>query len=409
MADIKPYTISISQDAIDRLQQKLALSELPDELDEAGWEYGTPLADIKRLVKHWRESYDWKKHEAELNKLPHYQTKVPVPDFGDLSIHFVHQPSRRKNAIPLLFCHGWPGSFHEVTKILEPLSNPSDPSSPAFHVVAPSLPNFGFSQGISLKGFGLPQYATTCHNLMLKLGYTQYTTQGGDWGFWITRTISRLFPTHCLATHLNMIPARAPTLLSARSPLSYLHYALTPYTPSERSGLAHTSSFHTSGFGYNALQRTRPQTISYSLADSPVGLLAWIYEKLHFWTDGPYPFTPDEILTWVCIYAFSTPGPAASVRIYKEVHDRAGDDSVELALRWIPKVKIGLAYFPRDIVKVPSSWGRTLGSVVWEERYAEGGHFASVERPGDLVEGLRRMMGRGGGAEGVVRGRRGFD
>lgn len=410
MAGITPYTIQVPQATLDQLQQKLALTHFPDELKEAEWDYGSPLADIKRLIEYWRETYDWRKHEEDLNKLPHFKTKIGVDGFEDLDIHFLHQPSSRKNAIPLLFCHGWPGSFHEVAKVLSPLTKPDDSSSPAFHVVAPSLPNFGFSQSVQQKGFRVPQYAETCHKLMLRLGYSDYVTQGGDWGFWITRTISRLYPSHCHASHLNMIVADPPSPTTASSPWRYLAHLLTPYTASERVGIARTANFHSDGFGYNRIQSTRPQTLGYALADSPSGLLAWIYEKLHGWTDN-YPFTPDEILTWVSIYQFSTAGPAASLRIYYEMtadEDR-GFRTRELAMRWVPGVKLGLAYFPADIYCVPSRWGKTLGNVVWEKKYQAGGHFAAWEKPEELVSGIREMFARGGGAEKCVPGKNGYD
>ncbi|KAL8676931.1 MAG: hypothetical protein Q9224_007238, partial [Gallowayella concinna] len=293
---------------------KLSLTSLPDELEGAEWDYGAPLADIQRLLQHWQEKYDWRHHEAQMNKLPQYTTRISVKDFEDLDIHFVHQTSVVKNAIPLLFVHGWPGSFLEVTKILPLLSNVKD-GEPAFHIVAPSLPNFGFSQGVKKKGFSVPQYAEVCHNLMLRLGYPQYVTQGGDWGTWITRTIGLLYPNACKASHINMVAGSPPS--PTENPVQSLQQAVTPYTEAEQAGLDRSNWFQEQGSGYGAIQSTKPQTLGYALADSPLGLLAWIYEKLHDWTDA-FPWSDDEILTWVSIYLFSTAGPAASLRIYRE-------------------------------------------------------------------------------------------
>ncbi|KAL8753344.1 MAG: hypothetical protein Q9199_005111, partial [Rusavskia elegans] len=171
---IRPYQVSVPEKVLDHLKQRLSLTSLPDELESADWDYGAPLADVKRLLQYWQENYDWRQHEAQMNKLPQYMTQISVKGFDDLDIHFVHQPSSTENAIPLLFVHGWPGSFLEVTKILPLLADTKDGTEPAFHIVAPSLPNFGFSEGVSKKGFSLPQYAEVCHNLMLKLGYPQY-------------------------------------------------------------------------------------------------------------------------------------------------------------------------------------------------------------------------------------------
>jgi hypothetical protein len=171
--DIIPYKINVPDSEIKKLQQKLALAEFPDELDAAGWDYGVPLEDIKRLVAYWQSGFDWRVHEAKLNELPQYMTQIAVDGFGSLDIHFVWQPAKLENAIPLLFVHGWPGSFDEVTKIL-PLLTTEDGSKPVFHVVAPSLPNYGFSGRVQQKGFALKQYAEVCHKLMLKLGYDNY-------------------------------------------------------------------------------------------------------------------------------------------------------------------------------------------------------------------------------------------
>lgn len=323
-----------------------------------------------------------------------------------------------------------PGSFVEVSKMLPLLAKPKD-GEPAFDIVAPSLPNFGFSQGIKKKGFMLPQYAESCHKLMLKLGYPQYgkpspppkgprpqytnptlihptilVTQGGDWGFWITRTISRLYPSSCLASHLNMIVSSPPA--PTASPLLALTHALTPYTAAERAGLERSRWFEKEGSHYGFLQASKPQTLGYALADSPVALLAWIYEKLHDWTDN-YPWTDDEILTWICLYLFSAAGPAASLRIYYEALHEEGDGSRNAAMRWLPGTLLGLAQFPRDIYVYPRVWGRGLGKVVFERERESGGHFAAWERPEWVVADLKEMFGKGGGALGVVGGRSGFD
>lgn len=204
MADIHPYTISISDSQLDDLKQRLSLAKFPDELDGAEWDLGAPLQDVKRLTKYWKDSFDWKKAEGDLNKFPQFTTSIEVDGFAPLTIHFLHQKSNVQNAIPLLFVHGWPGSFMEVIKVIDQLAGGDGKDTPSFHVVAISLPNFGFSSGPKKRGFALEHYAESCNKLMLKLGYPQYVTQGGDWGYYITRAVSLLFPDNCLATHLNM-------------------------------------------------------------------------------------------------------------------------------------------------------------------------------------------------------------
>lgn len=417
MAPVTPFKISVPDADIERLKQKLSLATFPQDVDFSdSWDYGAPLGDIKRLAARWLDGFDWRAAEARLNaQLPQFTTPVPVDGFGDVDLHFVHQRSDRPDAIPLLFCHGWPGSFLEVVKILPLLVRGTDDDQddqdqqPTFHVVAPSLPNYGFSAKVTRPGFSPAQYAEACHRLMLALGYDRYVTQGGDWGYIITRLMGARYGGprgggHVLASHLNMVnAARPPTLLEAGGPLRYARHRLAPHTAAERAGLARTAWFRQRGFGYNLEQSTRPHTLGFALADSPVALLAWVYEKLHDWTDA-YPWSDDEVLTWVGIYAFSRAGPDASVRIYYEqMNSAAGAEGAARAAGYVPGVPLGLSYFPRDLVVPPSAWGHSLGPVVFERRHEDGGHFAAYERPERLVEDLRAMFGKGGGAESAVK------
>jgi pimeloyl-ACP methyl ester carboxylesterase len=167
------FNVHVPDEALERLQQKLASTTFPDELEsDEPWTYGSPLRDIKRLTEYWRTGFDWRKAEAEINELPNFITKITPDGFDTLDIHYIHQKSPSTSAIPLLFCHGWPGSFIEVKKLLPLLKG--EGGSPAFHVVAPSLPNYGFSGVVKKPGFALEQYAEVCHKLMLQLGYTEY-------------------------------------------------------------------------------------------------------------------------------------------------------------------------------------------------------------------------------------------
>ncbi|GAB7361114.1 hypothetical protein MBLNU230_g1151t1 [Neophaeotheca triangularis] len=394
------YEIAVPESKLQALREKLQVATFPDELDGAAWDYGAPLKDVKRLAEYWKDGFDWRAHEAKLNELPNYHQPVKVDGFDELDIHYIHQPSDSSDAIPLLFAHGWPGSYLEVTKMLAALKQSNN--GVAFHVVAPSLPNFGWSEGPKKTGFNLAKYAECLHKLMQHLGYKQYVTQGGDWGFYITRAIGLLYPESCLASHVNMIRASQPTWTS--HPLLALQHALTPYSDADRKGLERTTWFQEEGQGYRILQSTKPQTIGYALTDSPVALLAWIYEKLHDWTDA-YPWTDDEILTWVSIYYFSTAGPAASLRIYYEAtHPKAGVWK-ERTQTWIPKVKLGLCKTPQELGVVPDTWGRTLGPVVFESDKKSGGHFAAYEVPDEIVLDLRQMFGKNGPCYRIVRSR----
>ncbi|KAJ3473653.1 hypothetical protein NLG97_g10198 [Lecanicillium saksenae] len=226
MSDIKPYTIAVPDEALARVKSKLDSFDLPKNVDfENDWNYGAPAADIKRLANYWRDCFDWRAQEKRMNQMPQFTTEIEVDGFGALNIHFVHQKSSGSNSIPLLFCHGWPGSFLEVEKILPLLTEVQNGVS--FHVVAPSLPNYTFSDGVSKKGFAPKQYAETLHKLMLKLGYNKYVTQGGDWGYVITRQLGVDYPESCVASHINMAFRGPPEF--KQTPWTWLQHLFTPW------------------------------------------------------------------------------------------------------------------------------------------------------------------------------------
>ncbi|KAG5341017.1 hypothetical protein C0989_012221 [Termitomyces sp. Mn162] len=368
------FSISIPDSQLELLQRKLSLVVFPDELEDAGTAYGAPLSDIKRLVSYWQNGYDWPTHEAALNaELPQFTRDIPVDGFGSLNIHYVHKRSAVEHAIPLLFVHGWPGCFFEVRKIL-PLLVDAPQECPSFHVVALSLPGFGFSTAPTKKGFALNQYAEVAHKLMLALGYDQYAP-----------------PSH-----------KRPLLLISHL-LSYLPFL--GYTEREKAGLARSLDFLMTGSGYFAIQSTRPQTLSYGITDSPVGLLAWIYEKLAASVEDGKPFTDDEILTWISIYYFSRAGPAASFRIYYEVTKLEGLGA--LATQESTTIPLGHSYFPNEAISLPRSWYK-VPNLIFESEQPSGGHFAAIEEPEALVADLRAMFGKAGPAFGVIEGKSGF-
>ncbi|KAJ7600256.1 Alpha/Beta hydrolase protein [Mycena floridula] len=396
----KSFKIAVSDDQLALLRKKLDLHVFPDELEDAGRKYGAPLADIRRLVARWKDGFDWRKEEARLNEeLPQFTRDIEVEGHGTLNIHYVHQKSQVENAIPLLFVHGWPGSFIEVRKILPLLVKPSS-DQPAFHVVALSLPGYGFSQGPSKQGFRSAQYAEVGNKLMLALGYDKY---GGDWGSIITRAIANQYGgKHSMAWHTNMPMTSPPKLLS--QPLTYLSQAVSPPKKSDPR-FARGEWFSAQGNGYLVLQSTQPQTLGYSLADSPVGLLAWIYEKLVNWTDE-YPWDDDEVLTWISIYYFSRAGPAASLRIYYEIIP-SGE---AFQFKWTNKATIpaGASLFPKELFYAPLSLIKAYRGHVFHAEHDKGGHFAAHEVPEALVDDLRRMFGKKGPAYGVVPKKTGY-
>ncbi|KAH9017881.1 Alpha/Beta hydrolase protein [Lactarius hengduanensis] len=397
MASEQPFKITVSDDALTLLKRKLDDTRLPDEVNAAEWAYGAPLADIKRLVSRWKDGYDWRTHERKLNALPMFTRTIGVDGFGELDVHYVHQKSTAKGAIPLLFVHGWPGSFLEVTKVL-PLLTAVSADHPSFHVVAPSLPGYAWSEAVLKKGFNAKHYAELFNKLMISLGYTEYVTQGGDWGHILTLTTASLYgPKHVKASHTNMPICEPPTF---GTPIVLLQCLIASFTSREREAVAASQDFFKSGMGYFREQSTKPQTLGFSLADSPVGLLAWIYEKLVTWTDS-YPWTDDEVLTWISIYWFSRAGPAASVRIYYEI----GDAVVGFPKTTIP---VGLSFFPKELARFPKVLLRSKGRIVFESEHEAGGHFAAYEQPEALVGDLRKMFGKSGPAAGVVSGCDGY-
>ncbi|KZT67062.1 alpha/beta-hydrolase [Daedalea quercina L-15889] len=398
----QPFRIAIPDSELDLLRKKLDLVRFPDELEGAGWDYGAPLADIKRLVARWKEGYDWRAAEASINEIPQFTRDIDVDGFGTLNIHYIHQTSTVKNAVPLLFIHGWPGHFLEVRKML-PLLTEASPDHPSFHVVSPNLPNFGFSEAAKQPGFTGDRYAEVVNKLMLALGYDEYVVQGGDWGSFIASKLAAAYGRKSVkAWHTNFPRIRTPPALT-KFPRLWLQHALTPYTDAERASLVRQQWFLQKGRGYFLEQATQPQTLGYSLADSPVGLLAWVYEKLVAWSDD-YPWQDDEVLTWISLYWFSRTGPAASVRIYYEVTNAKEYTSVPWS-----SIPCGLSFFPKELTSLPKTWARQAGNVVFESEHKAGGHFAAHEKPEALAADLRAMFGKGGPAFGVVPGRVGYD
>ncbi|KAJ8496634.1 hypothetical protein ONZ45_g12393 [Pleurotus djamor] len=405
-----PFEISVSQTALDTLAVKLSHATLPNELEDVGWEYGVPLAHIQRLLAHWKDGFSWRDQEKALNadfEGAQFTRDIEVDGFGALNIHYIHKRSQVDGAIPLIFVHGWPGCFLEVRKVLPLLlaapPSGSDKEYPSFHVVAISLPGFGFSDAPKKKGFSLSQHAEVAHKLMLSLGYNEYVTQGGDWGFFVTRKMALLYgDKHVKAWHTNCPVGATPHPI--QRPYLFLHYLLTPLSAKEKAGIDRAQKFQKHGMGYLVQQTTQPQTLGYSLADSPIGLLAWIYEKLVNWSDG-YPWSDDEVLTWISIYWFSKSGPTSSLQIYKEVFG-SGDVSLKQTNpKDIPTIPLGISVFPKELLSLPMAY---TGNTVFESEHDNGGHFAAYECPELLVGDLRNMFGKGGKVFGIVPGHSGY-
>lgn len=401
-SSVKPFRINVEQAKIDRLKQKLALTDLPPPEVEGDkpWARGVPLAEQQRLLKYWIEEYDWRKTEAKLNKtLAQFTTDIEIEGFDTYRVHFVHQQSKVDTAIPLLFLHGWPGNFTEVEKILPLLIAGDGKDTPAFHVVAPSLVNFGFSDRCRKSGFGLRQHAEMGHKLMQRLGYQKYVVQGGDLGAFIARTMVQYYQSSIGGHLLNMVPIVPGT--KEKNAEQWAQIKDVPLSEEDKKGLAWSEYVQKEMMGYHRIQSTKPQTLGYSMADSPAGLLAWVYEKLHEWSDN-FPWSEEEILQWVCIYYFSTAGPNATQQIYYE----GGHGSSPPVFDKYSSVPLGVSKFPHELSLLPKAWHGLVGPVVFWKEHVKGGHFAATEAPEELVQDLRAMFGKEGGAEGCCGERR---
>ncbi|KAH8077019.1 Alpha/Beta hydrolase protein, partial [Cristinia sonorae] len=250
----KPFKLSIPDAEIDCLRKKLDLTRFPDHPDGMDWQYGVPVDVLRRLVARWQNGFDWRAAETRINQLPQFTRDIEVEGFGTLNIHYVHKRSEAKGAIPLLFVHGWPGHFMEVSKIL-PLLTSDTGNHRKFHVVALSLPGFGFSEAPKKEGFTVRQFAEVGHKLMLALGYDKYVAQGGDWGYYITRSIAYYYGSeHVKAWHTNMPYTGPPTF--AANPLLYLRYLVTPLSSEDIEGLKRNDLWYAEERGFTWIQQT---------------------------------------------------------------------------------------------------------------------------------------------------------
>ena len=274
MTKVRPFRIEVPEADLNDLRDRLARTRWPDEPPGLGWDYGVPLDYLRELAEYWRTSYDWREHEARLNEIPPFITTIDGQD-----LHFLHGRSPEPDALPLIITHGWPGSIVEFTEIIGPLADPrahgGDPAD-AFHVVAPSIPGFGFSGPTRETGWNLDRVTVAFAELMERLGYDRYGAHGGDFGSLISPALGRLHPDRVVGVHVNGFPA-----MSTRDPEQ-----LAALTETERERLEDLKRFWRDQRGYAVIEATRPHTLAYGLTDSPVGQLAWIVEKFQAWTDS---------------------------------------------------------------------------------------------------------------------------
>ena len=336
---VRPFHIDVPEEALVDLRRRIAATRWPDRETVDDFSQGVPLAKLQELVRYWGTDYDWRKAEAKLNALPQFVTTI-----DGLDIHFMHVRSRHPNALPLIMTHGWPGSVFELLKVIGPLTDPTaygGRAEDAFDLVLPSIPGFGFSGKPMGTGWGPDRIARAWDVLMKRLGYTRYVSQGGDWGAIISDVMARQAPPGLLGIHVNRFDRSATIPPEVAKALNNGDPAPADLTAEERAVFDQIKDFYKTGTGYSVMMGTRPQTIGYSLADSPVGLAAWCYEKFADWV-----FTRDEMLDDITLY-WLTNTRTSGARLYWEnnAHFNAVDVSIPAAV----------TVFPGEIYQAPKS------------------------------------------------------
>ena len=369
LQSISPFRIDVPDADLTDLQERLTRTRWPDELPDAGWDYGVPLQTVQDLATQWQSRFDWRVWEARLNALPQYTTVID----GQL-IHFFHILSPDPTAMPLLLTHGWPGSALEFLDAIGPLSNPRehdwDPAD-AFHLVIPSIPGFGFSGTTHERGWDVPRIASAWVELMTRLGYERFGLQGGDWGMGISRQVAADEPERVLGAHLNYLvtPPRGP---------------LPDLSQEDQARVVEIERYLAEPPGHMRLQASRPQTLAFSLTDSPVGQLAWIAEKVLTWADPATPISTDWLLANVTLY-WLTRTAASSARLYLESAGKRGPASTG-------DVPIGVAVFPHDLVRPVRALAEPYHHITHWTEMERGGHFAALEGPELLVPDIRAFF-----------------
>jgi len=373
--EIIPAPVAVPESQLIDLKRRLEHTRWPDRETVPDWSQGVPLAYLQQLCSYWREHYDWRRWEQQLNRFS--PSRAIIDGVG---IHFLHVRSPHPHALPLIMTHGWPGSVAEFRKVIGPLTDPpafAGRPSDAFHLVCPTLPGYGFSDKPTARGWGVEQIARAWDQLMSGLGYRRYVAQGGDWGSVVTHCLA-LTAAECIGMHTHM-PIAIPPEASRGHDLE----------PIEREALEVLRQYREADAGYAQQQSTRPQTLGYALADSPSGQLAWIVEKFWSWMDcgegdARHPenvLSKDELLDNVMMYWLSN-SAASSARLYWESF-RSWDRT--------PITKpVGVSLFRRELFTTSRRWAQMrYPNLIHFNALDRGGHFAALEQPALFVDELR--------------------
>ncbi|WP_339314188.1 epoxide hydrolase family protein [Paenibacillus sp. FSL M7-0896] len=375
---VERYQIHVADEVLEDLRYRLEHVRWPGMFEEAAWDRGTDQAYLKSLIAYWRDQFDWRAREAELNKLAHYRCKVE-----GLDIHFVHERGKGPNPHPLILTHGWPDSFLRYEKIIPMLTDPAsyggNPED-SFDVIIPSVPGFGFSNGLQRKGINNSNIAGLWAILMTEhLGYRKFAAAGGDIGSGVTRYLAFNRPELLSGIHLTDI-GLIKNLLTVQDK--------SGLTEEEQLYIRNTSQWIAEEGGYMQIQSTKPQTIAYGLTDSPVGLAAWIIEKFRAWSDCKgdlrQSFSEDELLTNIMIYWVTNTAGSSANLYYENTHTLPPLGPIE--------VPTAVALYPGDVCLPPRAWAeRNLNITRWTTM-PRGGHFTAMEDPGPLADDIREFF-----------------
>ena len=373
--DINAFEINFSDVEIQNVKTKVASFPWHEMPKDGGWSFGTNIDYMKNLADYWTKEYDWKSQEVRLNQFPNYKTKV-----DDLDIHFIIKKSSSPKAIPLILIHGWPGSIVEFLEIIDPLCEPEkygNNNEVCFDIIAPSIPGFAFS-GKPENPIGPRKIASIFNKLMTeKLGYKKYVAQGGDWGSAISTWLGFDHSKNCKGIHINMLPAR---------------HIDGPKTEEEKSWDRQFSKDYVSQSGYFAIQSTKPQTLSYAMMDSPVGVAAWIIEKFYHWSDLEdrsleLTYQKDDLLTNIMIYILTKSFNTSSWIYYGRAKE--GGRILSQDGRRV-EVPTGCAVYPKEFLTwPPKSYVERLFNIVHWSEMNRGGHFAALEQPSSLINDIQ--------------------
>ena len=389
MSDIRPFRVSVPEEQLTDLRHRIKATKWPERETLADDTQGVQLATMQALASHWANEYDWRKAEARINSYPNFITNI-----DGIDIHFIHVKSKEKNALPMIVTHGWPGSFIEQMKIIDPLTNPTKycgNAADAFDVVIPSIPGYGFSGKPTAPGWNPVRIAKTWITLMRNLGYNKYVAQGGDWGNAITEIMALQAPPELLGISTNMaatVPADIDAAIGAGKPKP------AGLTADESRAWDQLGFFYKNGLGYANEMSLRPQTL-YGIADSPVGLAAWILDHddasqkmiARVFAGQREGLSRDDILDNITMY-WLTNTAISSARLYWDTAHTLPPGGF-FSIRNV-KLPVVVTVFPDEIYAAPKTWAeRAYTKMIYYNKFPKGGHFAAWEQPEYFVTGMR--------------------